>query len=72
VWSTDQPRIDKRKVHSIAQSFSFFSLASCGLDYFLADFWAIFDIGEEANRGLEAELRVIVDFHQPVPALVIG
>ena len=70
MWSTDQPRIDKGKVHSVAQSFSFFSLASCSPDYFLADFWAIFYVGEEADRGLETELGVIVNLHRP-PTVVI-
>ena len=63
--STDQPCINKREVHRIAQSISLPPLASRSLDYFSTDFRAIFHVGEEPDHGLEVELRVIVDLHQP-------
>lgn len=64
VSSTDQLRIDKRELHSIAQSLSFLPLAVRGLDDFLANFGAISDVGEEIDRSLEAERRIIVNLHQ--------
>lgn len=64
--STDQPCINKREVHRIAQNFSFLPLASRSFDYFPTNFRSIFYVDEEADRGLKVKPRVIVDFHQPV------